>query len=261
MADRTTLGVVSFLNSRPLIYGLEAQEGIRLLFDVPSKLPALLTENRAQAALVPVIEAARAGDAVRLVSDACIAADGPTMTVRVFSRVPPEDVRVIHTDSDSRTSVALARLIWSRWYKQSATLKPLTQPGRWDECEAVLLIGDKVVTSAPKDFEHHVDLGSVWKQWTGLPFVFAVWVARSDYNNPGLARILSSARDAGMANALAIAREQGPARGWPLEVAEAYLTQYMKYILSDSARTGLRKFLDMAAAEGLVTRSEAMVGS
>ena len=61
MEKSTTLGVVSFLNSRPLIYGLEAQEGIRLLFDVPSKLPALLTENRAQAALVPVIEAAREG--------------------------------------------------------------------------------------------------------------------------------------------------------------------------------------------------------
>ncbi len=89
-----SLGVVSFLNSRPLIHGLDAERGMSLCFDVPSRLPGALQRGEVDAALVPVVGMARLGSAVEIVSDACIGADGDTMTVRVFSRVPPEEVDV-----------------------------------------------------------------------------------------------------------------------------------------------------------------------
>lgn len=247
-----TLGVISFLNTRPLIGSLEGRPGIRLTYAVPSGLPAMLADGSVDAALVPVIEVARAGTAWHVISDACIAADGETLTVRVFSRVPPEKIRTLHTDTDSRTSVALAQLLWSRFYRHTVTFRPLERPGDRDSCEAILLIGDKVVTAAPQDFAHQCDLGSAWKQWTGLPFVFAVWAARPSAD-PALGELLSAARDHGVANAAEIAREHGPARGWPVELAEAYLTRYMKYTLTDEARRGMSLFLEMAAEAGLAT--------
>lgn len=248
------LGAISFLNTRPLLAGLESDPSVRFHMAVPSRLPAALAAGQVDAALVPAIEIARAGRAWRVVSDACIAADGETLTVRVFSRVCPQDIRVLHTDTDSRTSVALARLIWRRRFGRAVEFPPLKRVGDWGECEAVLLIGDKVVTAAPRDFDHQVDLGAAWKEWTGLPFVFAAWAARPDAD-PRLAGLLAAARDQGVAEAARLAREDGPRHGWPVELAEVYLTRYMKYTLTLEARRGMELFFDMADREGLLAPS------
>ena len=101
------LGVVSFLNAKPLIEGLDSDSRIELVSEVPSRLPALLDERSVDVALVPVIDLADPGRSWRIVSDACIGCDGETLTVRVFSRVPSETVRTLHVDSDSHTSRAL----------------------------------------------------------------------------------------------------------------------------------------------------------
>src|SRR5512146_1355257 len=94
----TTLGVVSFLNSRPLVEGLDRDAGLSLRYAVPSALAGMLRGGEVDAALVPVIDLAREAGRWRRVSDACIGSDGPTMTVRVFSRVPPEQMRELHVD-------------------------------------------------------------------------------------------------------------------------------------------------------------------
>ncbi len=113
------------------------------------------------------------------------------------------------------------------------------QPESADGAQALLLIGDKVITAAPDDFEFQIDLGAAWKEWTSLPFVFAVWTGRAGAVDPRLGPVLSAARDRGVADAAQIAHEQGPARGWPGEMAEAYLTKHMKYVLTDRMREGM----------------------
>ncbi|HOW18989.1 MAG TPA: menaquinone biosynthesis protein, partial [Phycisphaerae bacterium] len=246
------LGVVSFLNTKPLIEGLADEPGIRLHPAVPSRLAAMLRAGETDAALVPVVDYARAAPAWQILSDACIASDGETLTVRVFSRVPPRDVRCLHVDGDSHTSVVLARLIWSRWFGRPIRVQPLREADLPGGCEAVLLIGDKVIARHPQGFAHDLDLGATWKEWTGLPFVFAVWVARSGEDRSGLARSLSAARDRGVAGAQRLAREHGPARGWPVEVAEAYLTRHMRYVLTPEALRGMRQFIAMARETGLL---------
>src|SRR3972149_5783058 len=110
------LGVVSFLNAKPLIAGLDADEGIELIHDVPSRLAGLLDAGTVDAALVPVIDLAQPHRDWQIVSDACIGCDGETLTVRVFSRVAPEAIRRMHVDGDSHTSVALATIIWRELY-------------------------------------------------------------------------------------------------------------------------------------------------
>jgi chorismate dehydratase len=274
-----TLGVVSFLNSRPLIEGLDANAGVSLYYAVPSALPGMLRQGEVDVALIPVIDLARAVGEWGRVSDACIGSDGETLTVRVFSRVPPERMTVLYVDEDSHTSVALARLIWSYHYDRRLTLVPLSAAGDLNDCESILLIGDKVVTAPLDGFGHEIDLGGAWKQWTGLPFVFAVWAAPvngacgtglqpvtegcgtgvSPVTRSDLAGMLSAARDRGVARAAAIAAEMGPPLGWPAALAEEYLTRRLIYRLTPSALEGMRRFINLAAAEGIVPDSGALV--
>ncbi|MCP4245544.1 MAG: hypothetical protein GY778_00705, partial [bacterium] len=155
------LGAVSFLNARPLVEGLDDRGDVELLYAVPSALPSMLQCGRVDAALVPVIDwahsAERGGAAAwERVSDACIACDGESLTVRVFSRVPPEEMSVLHVDMDSHTSIALARLIWQHRHDRPLTLVSLSPARTPRECESVLLIGDKVVNGGRRGFEFEI---------------------------------------------------------------------------------------------------------
>lgn len=272
------LGVVSFLNARPLVEGLEGRADVALCFDAPARLATRLAEGEFEAALVPIVDVFRSGQAWRVVSDACIGCDGETMTVRVFSRVPPDRVRVLHADVDSHTSVNLARVLWDELFGVRLDVRPLdtrvADPAEVAEAEAVLLIGDKVVDPARGHFGYEVDLGGAWRAHTGLPFVFAVWAARngesrmanretgSDFafavhdarvaTGNSLFAVLNSARDAGVARASEIAAELGPRHGWPIELARRYLTRCLRFRLDGRMIEGANLFARRLARLGVV---------
>lgn len=269
------LGVVSFLNARPLIDGLGEDRGVGCVFDVPAALPGHLDRGDVDAALIPVFDLLRYPGRYRVVSDACIGCDGETMTVRVFSQVPPHRIETLCVDPDSHTSVALARVLWRELFDAEVELLPLPASGEeGDPPQAVLLIGDKVVDPGRAGYGYEVDLGGAWRQHTGLPFVFAVWACRSpdrlDRPEVGpphadtavapwrdriadLSALLSAARDSGVARAAEIARTCGPALGWPVELAERYLTRCLKFDLDRRTIAGGRQFARLCAAAGLVS--------
>lgn len=251
------LGVVSFLNSKPLIAGLADRSDVRLAFDVPARLGSRLAAAEFDAALLPIVDVLRglpsAADASagvpEIVSDACIGCDGETMTVRVFSQVPPHRVETLWVDGDSHTSVALARVLWRELYGVVLDVQPL-QRGvpEAHEHTAVLLIGDKVVDPRRGSFAYEVDLGGAWRQHTGLPFVFAVWVAWRGVDSgerESLAAVLNSARDLGEARASDIAAAEGPRHGWPPPLALRYLTRCLCYRLDERAVAGAELFADL----------------
>ena len=246
------LGVVSFLNSRPLIEGLEADGDVTCVFDVPAALRERLDRGEVDVALVPIIDVLRDHRRYRVVSDACIGCDGETMTVRVFSQVPPHRVRTLWVDPDSHTSVALARIVWQDLFNRELTMQPL-QAGRQniDELESVLLIGDKVVDPRRGSFAYEVDLGGAWRQHTGLPFVFAVWLAAVDLSPAEVAAQLSAARDRGVARAAEIADACGPPAGWPVELARRYLTRCLTYKLDQRSVEGANSFAERCRDLGL----------
>ncbi|MFH0980420.1 MAG: menaquinone biosynthesis protein [Planctomycetota bacterium] len=247
------LGVVSFLNARPLIEGLDRQSpGVDMVFEVPAALPGLLDRDAVDAALVPVIDFVRPGRDWRILSDACIGCDGETLTVRVFSRVPPEDIRRLHVDGDSHTSVVLASLIWQQMYGTRLLITPYLEDVPEDQCEAVLLIGDKVINHRLMELNIEIDLGGAWKSLTGLPFVFAVWAAKRDRDVGDLAATLALARDRGLVNLERIAETAAPGMGWPVELAKRYLTRRLVFTLRPRLREGLDRFLEMARGSGLV---------
>jgi len=262
------LGVVSFLNARPLVEGLTDHADIECVFDVPAALPQRLLRGEVDVALVPLIDVLRAGGRLRVVSDACIGCDGQTLTVRVLSRVPPEQIETLWVDPDSHTSVALAQLIWRQQFGRALELQAI-HPDEQDAAglDCVLLIGDKVVSPHRGEFAYELDLGSAWRELTGLPFVFAVWaslapgpaspgpVAASGLAGRGtLDDLLARARDRGVARASEIAAKHGPRLGWPVELAEHYLTRCMRYTLDERARAGAKRFAKLCAEAGLVPK-------
>ncbi len=249
---RWRLGVVSYLNAKPLVEGLEGDDRIDLLFDVPARLPSLLDQGVVDVALVPVIDMVEPGRTWQFISDACIGCDGETLTVRVFSRVPPERIRKLHVDGDSHTSVVLARIIWEEMYGRTLELQPYKGCETVDECEAVLLIGDKVVNNRLIDYDIETDLGFAWKSLTSLPFVFAVWAGSRDLDVAVLAERLSRARDRGVESAELIAEDFGPGLHWPVELAKRYLTSRLKFTLGPRQRQAISRFLELARQHGLV---------
>ncbi len=250
--ERLRVGAVSFFNTRPLVYGLEETPRIEVSFAVPSRLGGMLEGGLVDVALIPVVDAVRRGRAWTIVSDACIACDGPTLTVRVFSRVDPSEVTTLHVDQHSHTSVALAAIIWRERFGRNLELAPFDVDAGGAQtlasAHAVLLIGDKVVRppAGLEEFSTQVDLGAAWRSLTGLPFVFAVWAARGDNVPADAAKILSAARDAGVAHAERIAATDGPRMGWPAELGRRYLTEYLCFTLTERHRVAMRRFFDLA---------------
>ncbi len=258
--ERWRLGVVSYLNSRPLIAGLDRDETLELTFAVPSRLPDMLDDGTVDVALVPIVDLLRPGRDWQIVSDACIGCDGETLTVRVFSRTAPESIRTLHVDGDSHTSVVLATIIWKELYGVEINVVPYSGTPT-DDCEAVLLIGDKVVTNRLLDFEIETDLGSAWKTLTSLPFVFAVWAAPRRIDTAEIAERLSAARDAGVKTASLIAADFGPGLGFPVALATRYLTSRLKFTLGQRQREGMKLFLELAERHGMVAEGQELVFS
>jgi chorismate dehydratase len=246
-----TLGAVSFLNARPLVEGLDANETVTLQFDVPSLLCQQVVSGDIDVGLIPVVDLWRADRRLKIVSDACIGSHAETLTVRVFSRVSPDRLETLHVDPDSHTSVVLARLLWRELYHRDLTCLPFSS--ETPAADAVLLIGDKVVSAAPRGYGFEVDLGGAWRNLTGLPFVFAVWAGQADRDFTSLAKILSAARDLGVKHADRIADAWAPFHGWPAPLARRYLCETLCYVLTPALRVGQERFLALADAHGLLS--------
>lgn len=244
------VGSVSFLNAKPLIYGLEREQTLRLSLDVPSRLLEGLLDARYDVALLPVIDYQRMAG-LRLLTSGGIGCDGPTLTVRIFSPVPVEQVRTLACDTDSHTSVALARIVLSRLYGIRPNLLDLAA-GVVKDGTALLLIGDKVVCEEPRGLEHQLDLGEAWKRLTGLPFVFAAWIARGGVDLRDLPERLELAKRDGLAHLDEIIARHALPRGWPADVAHRYLADHLKFDIGPTELRAIRLFHQYAAEENLL---------
>jgi len=251
--QKIQIGCVSYLNAKPLIYGLDEADDIRLTLDVPAKLIDGLRDRHFDVALLPIIDVQRLDD-VRILTSGGIGCDGPTLTVRIFSKVPFDKISVLACDTHSHTSAAMARVILADVYDQHPKFIDFDHRHPTDEADAILLIGDKVVCEEPKGFDHQLDLGEAWKTLTGLPFVFAAWVARGDVNLHDLANQLIRSKQLGMRNLDQIIQRDAIPRGWPADLAHRYMTEYLKYDIGDRQLQAIRLFHRLAAEQGILDR-------
>lgn len=251
------IGVVSYLNARPLCYGLSDRlPHARILPDVPSRLARDLAEDRLDIALIPSIEYLRAEPgAYAIVPGLSIAARGPVRSVKLFSRVPFPAIKRLALDEGSRTSHALARIWLAEAYHvepETTEILPLGVSPLESTADAVLVIGDRAMRVPPHAFAVHVDLGAAWFAMTARPFVFALWVARSSFDIGILPQVLADCRANGLAHVYEIATEYGPPLGLDHEACVTYLTRNLSYNLGPDELLGLRLFYEKSQALGLV---------
>jgi chorismate dehydratase len=233
------------------LYGLEAAGGVKVLVDVPSRLLCMLQAGEYDVALLPVIDFQR-HDALQIVPSGGICCDGPTLTVRIFSRVPIAEIRSLACDTESHTSVALVRILLAEAYGIRPELMPLS-PVRNDH-DARLLIGDKVIQERSEEFAFQLDLGEAWKILTGLPFVFAVWTSMRGVDLRDLPQRLAQARFAGVAAIGEIVAEHAQKHGWPGAVAYEYLSRYLKFEIGTPQLQAIRRFHELAARYDIIDR-------
>ena len=258
---RVAVGAVSYLNSKPLIEGLDGLlEGhATLRLDYPSRLADELASGQLDVALIPSIEYFR-GHNYEIISDACVAAHGPVLSVKLYSRVPWGDVKSLALDEGSRTSATLARILLAERHGVFPKLEPLPLDHRTEDstADAILLIGDRAISPPHEKFLGTWDLGEEWFNWTGLPFVFAMWVGRkvegqkTDFSSClNLSRLLNAARDFGVARIDDIARREAPLLGLSLPTTVSYLSENLQYHLGPAERNGLKLFYELASGMGL----------
>lgn len=174
------VGSVSYLNARPLIYGFEKgmmKDEIDLLIDYPSAIAAQLINRQIDIGLVPVAIIPQLPEH-HIIADYCIGCDGEVATVCLFSEVPLHEISSILLDYQSRTSVALLKLLLKEHWHISPELID-AKPGYENDIGgkvAGLVIGDRAFDMHRKS-AYSYDLGQAWKEMTGMPFVFAAWVS------------------------------------------------------------------------------------
>jgi chorismate dehydratase len=284
--ETVRIGCVKFLNTLPLVQGLGAWREAELSAAVPAKLIGMLMSGQVDVALCSLIDYARAqemsggGDGVRLLPVGMIGCDGPTMTVRVYSAVPPEQITTLHADTDSHSSVVLAQVVlWRRYGVRvrvvdfdarervevgSGAERRVTQ-NEWPQ--TLLLIGDKVVTDAPPPgmYAHEIDLGEAWKELTGLPFMYATWMCRAaaleDEGSTRRVRTAAAVLDRALRHNTTradwLVAAEAPARGWPRDVATHYFRDCLRHEVGERERQAAQRFLNEAAELGVCPRAEA----
>lgn len=246
--SRPRIGAVSYLNSKPLIEGLrELAPDADLILDVPSRLADDLAQGRLDVGLIPSVELF--GDPhYEVVSDACVATRGPVRSVKLYFRTHPGHVRRMALDIGSRTSAVLSRIMLAERYGVFPQLQglPLESGIGESDADAVLLIGDRAIQPPADSFHTIWDLGQEWLDWTGLPFVFAMWVTRRDTILHDIPELLGAARDLGVSRLEEIAAREAGSLGLTIADAASYLRDNLQFRMGSAEQSGLRLFHELA---------------
>jgi chorismate dehydratase len=240
--DKIRVGAVSYLNTKPLIYGFEKgmmKDEMELIIDHPRNIASALLDGTIDIGLVPVAIIPQMKSHF-IASDYCIAADGEVATVCLFSEVPLEQIKTVLLDYQSRTSVMLVQYLFKYYWK----LQPLFVDATADFIQqikgttAAVVIGDRAFVQRNVS-AYCFDLSLAWKAHTGLPFVFAAWVSNRPLSN----RFIQSFNEANQAGLLQLDEviKENPCTIFDLR---KYYTQYIQYKLNDRNRDGLKLFLD-----------------
>lgn len=250
------VGAVNYLNTKPLIEQLtDFAPSIELSLDLPSRLADQLATGAIDVGLIPVVEFFR-GSNYTFVPNVAIASRGPVLSVTLFSRVPWPDVRSVSLDEGSRTSAALTQILSRKRYGVRPRLEPLPIDAAAEEAstDAVLLIGDRAMRACLPGHQFAYDLGQEWADWTGLPFVYALWAVRGGVELSEVESAFHRAKEFGLAHAGAIAQREAPALGLDPGYCRRYLTNIIHYDLGPRELAGMNRYRELAAELELIPK-------
>lgn len=235
------MGAVSYLNSKPLIYGFEQgrmKDEMDLIIDYPANIAAMLVEDRIDVGLVPVAVIPFLPEHY-IISDFCIGCDGEVASVCLFSEVPLNQVETVLLDYQSRTSVALVKVLLKEHWKISPQLVAAGSNYEKDinGTTAGLVIGDRALEQRSRS-AYIYDLGLAWKEMTGLPFVFAAWISNKKIDPAFISRF-NEANAAGFDNLPFVIDENKT----PLYDLLKYYTENIRYGYSEDQQKALQRFI------------------
>jgi len=252
----TKIGAVSYLNARPLVYGLERSERFDIRYDIPSECARLLHAHETDVGLIPSIEYLRGPVPYAIVPGPAVTSRGPVASVAIYTRREPNDIRTIAMDTSSRTSVALATVMLKRRFGVTAEAAPMAPDldAMLARADAALIIGDVALFL---DHEaagaRKIDLGEEWTAMTGLPFVYACWTGWAGAVSRQEVTALQRARDAGIAQSNAVAAAYYPEDTARQAAARRYLRDNIQYVLGSDEIEGLKTFYRYAGELDLVS--------
>lgn len=241
------LGAVSYLNTKPLLYGIKHHpvfQQIELIEDYPSHIAQLLIDGKIDLGLIPVAVIPRLEE-YHILTDYCIGANGEVASVCIFSQVPMHEIERVFLDYQSKTSVNLAKILLNDYWKKNVEFIDATGEDFRDQIKdttAGVIIGDRALKQRQTS-KYIYDLGEAWKNYTGLPFVFAGWIS-----NKKLPRDFVDAFNE--ANAMGLQHlddviKENISSYFNLK---EYYTNYISYQLNDEKKKGLELFLKLLSS-------------
>ena len=236
------MAAVSYLNTKPLLYGIKRHaviNEIELTEDYPSKIAQMLIDDEVDVGLIPVAATLKLKE-WHIVGDYCIGSEGPVASVCIFSQVPMEQIEKIYLDYQSRTSVNLAKILLREYWKKEVELIDATGEDFREEIKgttAGVVIGDRALQQRLQS-KYIYDLAETWKLHTGLPFVFAAWIANKKLPGEFVAAFNE-------ANALGLRHldEVIVENPYPFFYLEEYYKECISYTLDERKKKGMSLFL------------------
>ena len=243
LSKKIRVGAVSYLNTKPLLYGLQhhaVSESIELMEDYPANLARALQENTIDIGLVPVAVIPKLAEA-HIISDYCIGATGPVASVCIFSKVPMEQIQSLYLDYQSKTSVNLARVLLKNYWNKEILL--LEAPANFmdliDGTTAAVIIGDRALDKFDS-YPFRYDLAEAWINYSGKPFVFATWVSNKELD-PSFIASFNEANALGLSNIETVI-DQLTADQYAYDL-HTYFTKNISYTLDTAKKEGMAQFL------------------
>jgi chorismate dehydratase len=253
----TRISASSYSNTAPLIwsflYGSSRGQFELILDNAPARSAELLAQKRVAAALVPVIEYQRIED-VLLVPEVCVGAKEKVRSVCLVTKgVDLPDVKTVTLDVSSKTSVALAKIIFCEFLGVEPTYKSARPnlSAMLAESDCALLIGDPALTIDETKYKKF-DLAEVWKSFTGCGFVFAMWMAQADEAGTAKKINFQNARDEGLNHLDEIVSNYETEIPLSRENFRNYLSENISYSIDDSMQKGLELFFKLAHKNHLI---------
>jgi len=238
------VGAVSYLNTKPLLYGIKRAEAlmqqVELIEEYPSKIAGMLVDGSIDVGLVPVAVIPKLNE-WHIISDYCIGAETNVASVCLFSEVPVEEVETVLLDYQSRTSVNLCKVLLKHYWKKEVIFKDAGE-NYIEEIKgttAGVVIGDRALKQR-KVSPYIYDLAGNWKSFTGLPFVFAAWIANKTLP-AHFVKLFNEANGVGLQQLDKVIAEN-PYEPYDLHT---YYTDNISYQLTDEKRKGMQLFLQL----------------
>ncbi|MDR1484677.1 MAG: menaquinone biosynthesis protein [Planctomycetaceae bacterium] len=245
-------------NSWPLVHFLHRELPDAVISDwQPSAVRLRLMTRHIDLALLPSAELMNLSRG-KIVSDCCIACKGVVRSVRLISKKPIEAIGTLALDVSSRSSVLMCEILLLHYFGLRPLLYRLDAKCSFDSCraDAFVVVGDAALAYRPSQhWTYQYDLGSLWFEKTGLPFVFATWAScdKNVWATLEYCRACKKARDHAAKNIDELLNEKYNANAnllLPRELVQSYLTESIIYKLGNEERSGLQLFFDLALRHG-----------